>query len=98
MFLLRIHSLVIYHELCFQVDAHNIVPCWEASDKLEYAARTIRPKITNKLTSFLTEFPAMKTHPYPVPESDCKVSKINQLEIGMIVGVYFSINIDLFAN
>jgi deoxyribodipyrimidine photo-lyase len=25
-----------------QVDAHNIVPCWHASDKLEYAARTIR--------------------------------------------------------
>merc|ERR1712151_1144354 len=25
-----------------QVDAHNIVPVWEASDKQEYAARTIR--------------------------------------------------------
>lgn len=29
----------------WQVDAHNIVPCWIASDKLEYGARTIRPKI-----------------------------------------------------
>ncbi len=34
--------------LC-QVDAHNIVPCWVASEKLEYSARTIRPKINNKL-------------------------------------------------
>jgi len=25
-----------------QVDAHNIVPVWEASDKQEYGARTIR--------------------------------------------------------
>jgi deoxyribodipyrimidine photo-lyase len=25
-----------------QVDAHNIVPLWEASDKQEYGARTIR--------------------------------------------------------
>ena len=25
-----------------QVDAHNVVPCWHASDKLEYGARTIR--------------------------------------------------------
>jgi len=25
-----------------QVDAHNIVPIWEASDKQEYGARTIR--------------------------------------------------------
>lgn len=33
---------------CFEVDAHNVVPLWEASDKLEYAARTIRPKITRE--------------------------------------------------
>ncbi|GFT28683.1 deoxyribodipyrimidine photo-lyase [Trichonephila clavipes] len=42
--------------LC-QVDAHNIVPCWIASDKLEYGARTIRKKIHDKLKDFLTEFP-----------------------------------------
>jgi hypothetical protein len=29
------------------------------ADKREYAARTIRPKITNKLPEFLTEFPAL---------------------------------------
>ena len=39
------------------VDAHNIVPCWLASDKREYAARTIRPKIHNVLYEYLTEFP-----------------------------------------
>lgn len=42
-----------------QVDAHNIVPCWVASDKIEYAARTIRPKIHNHLPEFLTEFPPL---------------------------------------
>ncbi|CAG0889189.1 unnamed protein product, partial [Darwinula stevensoni] len=50
--------------LC-QVDAHNIVPCWVASEKLEYGARTIRPKIHNKLSEFLTEFPPVINHPYP---------------------------------
>ena len=39
------------------VDAHNIVPVWVASDKREYAARTIRNKINNKLGEYLTEFP-----------------------------------------
>eukprot|EP00917_Polyrhabdina_sp_WS-2016_P027041 GHVP01057847.1.p1 GENE.GHVP01057847.1~~GHVP01057847.1.p1 ORF type:complete len:241 (-),score=46.84 GHVP01057847.1:48-770(-) len=39
-----------------QVDAHNIVPVWEASPKQETAARTIRPKIENLLPQFLTEF------------------------------------------
>ena len=46
-----------------QVDAHNVVPCWIASDKLEYAARTIRNKINNKLDEFLTEFPPLIKHP-----------------------------------
>jgi deoxyribodipyrimidine photo-lyase len=40
-----------------EVDARNVVPVWEASDKREYAARTIRKKITNRLPEFLTEFP-----------------------------------------
>ncbi|KAM3603728.1 uncharacterized protein V6R79_001267 [Siganus canaliculatus] len=47
-----------------QVDAHNIVPCWEASPKLEYAARTIRGKITKLLPEFLTDFPLVEKHPF----------------------------------
>lgn len=37
-----------------QVDAHNVVPVWVASDKKETAARTIRKKIHSKLPIFLT--------------------------------------------
>ena len=44
------------------VDAHNIVPVWSASDKEEFAAYTIRPKITRHLSSFLDDFPA-DNHP-----------------------------------
>ncbi|KAM9316567.1 deoxyribodipyrimidine photo-lyase-like [Gastrophryne carolinensis] len=47
-----------------QVDAHNIVPCWVASPKLEYGARTIRRKIHDQLSQFLTEFPPVIKHPY----------------------------------
>jgi len=54
---------------CQQVDAHNIVPVWVASDKLEYAARTIRPKITKMLPEFLTEFPKLPSHKYPPKKS-----------------------------
>merc|ERR1719187_967946 len=46
-----------------QVDAHNVVPVWVTSDKQEYAARTIRPKITNKLPDYLTAFPPVVSHP-----------------------------------
>lgn len=44
----------------YQVDTHNVVPVWEASQKQETAARTIRPKIHKKLDEFLTDFPYVK--------------------------------------
>ena len=43
-----------------EVDAHNVVPTWEASDKQEYAARTIRRKINGRLGEFLTDFPTRR--------------------------------------
>jgi deoxyribodipyrimidine photo-lyase len=52
----------------YEVDAHNIVPCWTASPKQEYGAYTIRPKITSLLPEFLEEFPPLKKHPYPWPQ------------------------------
>lgn len=46
------------------VDSRNVVPCREASDKREYAARTIRPKIHRLLPDYLGDFPALQAHPH----------------------------------
>jgi len=43
----------------FEVDGHNVVPCRNVSDKQEYAAYTIRPKIHKKLDEFLEPFPKL---------------------------------------
>ncbi|WP_197723467.1 deoxyribodipyrimidine photo-lyase [Desulfovibrio ferrophilus] len=43
-----------------QVDAHNVVPAWVTSDKQEYAARTIRPKIHRLLPEYLEDFPELE--------------------------------------
>ncbi|XP_012272812.1 deoxyribodipyrimidine photo-lyase isoform X2 [Orussus abietinus] len=51
-----------------QVDAHNIIPCWITSNKLEYSARTIRNKINSQIDQFLTEFPPVIKHPYKASE------------------------------
>ncbi|GAB5034145.1 deoxyribodipyrimidine photo-lyase-like [Nannochloropsis oceanica] len=40
-----------------QVDAHNIVPVWQASPKLEVGARTIRKKIHDLLPTYFKPFP-----------------------------------------
>ncbi|MEN6317855.1 MAG: deoxyribodipyrimidine photo-lyase [Syntrophaceae bacterium] len=49
----------------FEVDAHNIIPCWILSQKQEYGAYTIRPKIHRALDEYLDEYPELKTHPVP---------------------------------
>jgi len=45
---------------CVEVDAHNIIPCRHVSQKQEYAAYTIRPKIEKLLHEFLHEFPEIE--------------------------------------
>lgn len=73
----------------YGVDAHNIVPIWEASDKKEFAAHTLRPKIHKKLGDFLTPIPTLLRHGYSYKEEVPKIDwsalidnkKINQ-EVG----------------
>lgn len=43
----------------YEVDAHNIVPCLQVSNKAEFGAYTIRPKIQKLLPEFLEEFPEL---------------------------------------
>ncbi|NHJ21389.1 MAG: deoxyribodipyrimidine photo-lyase [Candidatus Lokiarchaeota archaeon] len=57
-----------------EVDTHNIVPCWIASNKKEYAAYTIRSKISKLLAEFLVEFPEIKKHPYSWKENFSEVN------------------------
>lgn len=57
-----------------EVDAHNIVPCWAASPKQEFAAATFRPKLGRHLPDYLPHLPPSltRTDPWPgdVPEID----------------------------
>lgn len=57
-----------------EVDAHNIVPCRAASDKQEWAAYTLRPKIRKALDTYLIEFPKLKKHPHVWPKMPAPVS------------------------
>ncbi len=44
----------------YEVDAHNIIPCWQASQKQEWAAYSFRPKVHRLLFEFLDEFPILQ--------------------------------------
>jgi len=57
----------------YEVDAHNIVPCRKVSDKQEYAAYTIRPKINRLLDSFLDEFPRLKKQKQSFPVNSPRI-------------------------
>ncbi|RYR20538.1 hypothetical protein Ahy_B03g065708 isoform I [Arachis hypogaea] len=52
----KVNESLTVHE----VDAHNIVPLWVASEKLEYSAKTIRGKINKKLSEYLIDFPTIE--------------------------------------
>jgi len=47
----------------YEIDAHNIVPCRIASQKCEFGAYTIRPKIHRLIAEFLCEIPQIRKHP-----------------------------------
>jgi len=51
-----------------EVDAHNIIPCWAASPKLEFGAYTIRPKIHRLIPEFLDDLPVVRKHPFAWPD------------------------------
>ena len=56
-----------------EVDAHNIVPCFKVSTKLEYGAYTIRPKLQRLLNDYLVPFPLLE----PEEKSGIKHEKYN---------------------
>jgi deoxyribodipyrimidine photo-lyase len=47
----------------YEVDAHNIIPCWITSTKLEFGAYTIRPKISRLLPEYLEDYSKVKIMP-----------------------------------
>ncbi len=49
----------------YTVDAHNVIPVWITSQKQEWAAYTIRPKIHKLLKDYLTPYPALKKQSHP---------------------------------
>lgn len=54
---------------CYEVDTHNIIPVWTTSDKEEWAAYTIRPKIHRLLPHYLKAAPPVKKHPFSLRTS-----------------------------
>ncbi len=47
-----------------EVDAHNVIPVWQVSDKQEFAAHTFRPKVHRLLPEYLVAFPKLTVHQY----------------------------------
>jgi len=63
-----------------EVDAHNIVPCWIASPKIEYGAYTLRPKLKKYLYEFFSDFPILKHHSIPWPAKVPTVDWLSEVD------------------
>lgn len=63
------------------VDSHNVVPVWVASNKQEYSARTLRPKIYNHLNQYTQNAKPLQAHLYPWPGKVMPLSDLkNEIE------------------
>jgi deoxyribodipyrimidine photo-lyase len=72
-----------------QVESDVIVPIETVSDKAEYAARTIRPKIRKKLEKFLIGITSVK------PKiKQARLDKIKAIDLSDIQAVLENLNID----
>jgi deoxyribodipyrimidine photo-lyase len=71
----------------YEVDAHNIVPCFYVSNKQEYAAYTIRPKINKALIEFMDEFPPLKK----MKKSEIVSDKIDWAKINNSLRIDFAV-------
>jgi deoxyribodipyrimidine photo-lyase len=71
----------------YEVDAHNIVPCLYVSDKAEFAAYTIRPKIQKALIQFLDEFPALKK----MKTSEISSNKIDWIKLEKLLKINYDV-------
>ncbi len=80
---------ITYHS----VDTHNIVPCWLASEKEEFAAYTIRPKINRLLEKYLEPFPNLEVMPkenYSQPNNNWeKIKQSLQIDYSVLPVPYF---------
>lgn len=54
------HFVAESNSTCIVVDTHNIIPVWVASNKEEYAAYTLRPKLKRLLKDFVSESGSVK--------------------------------------
>ncbi|MFA7229210.1 MAG: deoxyribodipyrimidine photo-lyase [Melioribacteraceae bacterium] len=70
-----------------EVDAHNIVPSLLASDKTDFGAYTIRPKIERLLPEFMDEYPALKK----MKSGNLIAPKINWKEIRNELKINFEV-------
>lgn len=77
----------------FRVDSHNIVPMQLVSDKQEYAARTIRPKIHKHLQDFLADDSQVQKHPHLYDEQPTIAATAEEIE--SIVSSYTKNNTDI---
>ena len=53
----------------YEVDAHNVVPCWLVSNKREWSAATLRRKLAILIPSFLNQPPPIKKPKIPWKEA-----------------------------
>lgn len=70
-----------------EVDAHNIIPVWRASQKQEVGARTLRPKLHRLLPEYLVEPSKLQKHPFKWSGTIMRLDQLTAQIESVIAGV-----------
>jgi len=70
----------------YEVDSHNIIPCWAASNKMEIGAYTFRPKVDKLLPQYLEEIPLPEVMPKVIENENINWSTVaDSLKLDMTI-------------
>ncbi|MDD3178593.1 MAG: deoxyribodipyrimidine photo-lyase [Candidatus ainarchaeum sp.] len=64
----------------YEVDSHNIIPVWTVSEKQEYGAYTIRPKLNKLLPLYLEDFPKIRKEDKKIKKPNVNWAKLIDLK------------------
>lgn len=86
---LKLHRAIASLADCpvVEVDTHNVVPVWKASDHQEIAARTLRPKINRLVPDYLEEARPLSEHPHAWPGTVKTIADLSDMIEEQLAGV-----------
>lgn len=80
----------------YEVDSHNILPARVISQKQEFAAATLRPKVNVNIFKYLLNYPRLQVHPFPQVKGYSAEKQTYQAKANIDLALFIEQKLDLY--